>query len=192
MAVGTIDKSFVDEEQEIDVATFDVPKGYEVIDGELREMPAMGAEASWVASEVHYRFRSHLEQHPIGVAVTAEFSYACFPDAPKLVRKPDVSVILCDPNTYVPPVVNSEIPPALLVEVISPSNEWSETTGRVDRFLDAGTRLAWIIDPERRVAYIQRLSDRNTLHKVLESASLSGEDVLPDFTMALASILPRK
>lgn len=170
----------------------DLPKGFDMADGQLVAMPAMGAEASWVASEVHFRLRAYLEREPIGIAATAEFSYKCFTDLPGLVRKPDVSVILCDPTTYQPPRVNSEVPPDLLVEVLSPGNEMSDMTRKVDEFLDAGTRLAWIIDPERRIAFVQRLSDRDRLHKVREAGTLDGEDVLPGFSIPLASILPPK
>ena len=58
---------------------------------------------------------------------------------------------------------------------------------KVADWLKAGTRLVWVVDPERRVARVYRqdgseavLSDRD---------ALDGEDVLPRFSCRLESIL---
>ena len=53
--------------------------------------------------------------------------------------------------------------------------------------LVTGTRIAWVIDPERFEAHIYR-SD-GTLSVLGADGSLDGEDVLPGFTCPLREIL---
>ena len=63
----------------------------------------------------------------------------------------------------------------------------SETLGKVGDWLQAGTRLVWVIDPERRTARIYRADGSQT--SVTEAVELSGEEVLPGFACPLSSLL---
>lgn len=76
--------------------------------------------------------------------------------------------------------------PDLAVEVLSPSNRWTEILEKVEDYLAAGTRLVWVLDPDKRVAHIFRPDRPPT--RVGEHGSLSGEDVLSDFTLALSEV----
>ena len=76
--------------------------------------------------------------------------------------------------------------PDLAVEVLSPSNRFSEILERVEDYLVAGTRLIWIFDPEARNVRSFR-PDRAPL-VVGEDGVLSGEDVLPGFTLRLTDV----
>ena len=165
-----------------------IPDGYELIDGELREMPNMGAQSSWVGSELYHQLRLFLTANPIGVAIAGEAGYRCFGRAAK-VRKPDVSVIVCDPRTFVIPREDFRVVPNLVVEVVSPNETVEGLNGKVVDFRRAGTALIWVIDPSTRSATITR--GDGTMAQLFEPAELSGEDVLPGFTLPLAAILPR-
>jgi Uma2 family endonuclease len=77
--------------------------------------------------------------------------------------------------------------PDLAVEVLSPDDRPGETLGKVADWLEAGTRLVWVIDPERRLARIYRQDGtESVLH---EADELDGEDVLPGFRCVLSAIL---
>jgi hypothetical protein len=41
-------------------------------------------------------------------------------------------------------------------EVLSPNDRWSDGFAKVSEYLDVGTRLVWVIDPERRTAAVYR------------------------------------
>jgi Uma2 family endonuclease len=188
-ATEILDEEWIDGDAPRPIDPLDVPKGYELIDGLLVEMPAMGFKSSWVAGELYFRLRNFLASKPIGVAATAEASFACFAGRPKLVRKPDVSVVLCDPATFVPPTVNFEIAPDLVVEVVSPNDKFSDIEDKIELFIGAGTQLIWIVDPEKRTVTIHRAN--GSYSRLRDPAELSGEDVLPGFHVALADFLPR-
>ncbi|MGL4420522.1 MAG: Uma2 family endonuclease, partial [Gemmataceae bacterium] len=104
-------------------------------------------------------------------------------------RKPDVSVVLCDPWQFVAPSPHCREVPALVVEVISSSNQFSEILAKIDMFLGAGTRLAWIVDPVTRSVHVYRAD--GTVTRLREPAELTGESVLPGFSVALSAFLPR-
>ena len=65
-------------------------KSYELVDGHLVER-TMGAKTSWVGGELHARLGRYGQQYQFGWALPADNGYQCFPHAPNLGCKPDVS-----------------------------------------------------------------------------------------------------
>lgn len=173
-----------------DVADIDpVPKGYELIDGELVEIPTMGAESAIVLGRVFRHLDRWCEQTRLGVAVTGEAGYRCFSWKTKQVRKPDVSVILCDPDTFVAPKGDFRIVPDIVVEVASPNDTLVDLSIRVGEFLRAGTKLVWLVIPETRTVQIYRQGEP-TIQILTDPAELTGENLLPGFHVPLAAFLP--
>lgn len=185
---AVLDEEWIDGDAPRPRDPLDVPKGYELIDGVLVEMPDMGYKSSFVVSQLHLELGIFLRANPIGVAVTAEASYACFPGRPGLVRKPDISVVLCDPRTFVPPDVNYLTAPELVVEVVSPNDKATVLEEKISLFLAAGTRLVWVVDPDVRTVLIHRAD--GSIARLREPAELTGENLLPGFRVPLAAFLP--
>ena len=77
-------------------------------------------------------------------------------------------------------------PPDLAIEVISPSDRYSDVAEKVEDWLSAGTRMVIVVDPRRRVAIVH-LPGREpiTLH---EHETLDGGDVVPGWSMPVADI----
>jgi Uma2 family endonuclease len=73
------------------------------------------------------------------------------------------------------------------VEVLSPHDQPGETLVKVGDWLEAGTRLVWVINPERRLARVYRHDGSET--SINETGELDGEDVLPGFSCRLISVL---
>jgi len=57
----------------------------------------------------------------------------------------------------------------------------------VGDWLEAGTRVVWLIDPERRLARVYRQDGSET--SITEAGPLDGETVLPGFSCRLISVL---
>ena len=116
--------------------------------------------------------------------VESGFKLASHPDT---VRGPDVAFIsqsrLPDPE----PVGYPAFPPDLVVEILSPTDRPGEMLGKVADWLSAGTRLVWIMDPERRLARVYRADGAEAI--VTAEQELQGEDVVPGFVCPLATIL---
>ena len=71
------------------------------------------------------------------------------------------------------------IAPDFICEIVSPSNRGPELVRKVELFIANGTRLAWIINAERRLATIFRPGQAP--ETLVDPETLDGEDVLPGF-----------
>jgi len=77
-------------------------------------------------------------------------------------------------------------PPDLAVEVISPSDLAQEIAQKIDDYLQAGARLVWAIYPATRTVAVHRAPREVRVYGVGDE--LTGEDVLPGFTCAVADV----
>jgi Uma2 family endonuclease len=170
----------------LDADEWDVPDGYELIDGRLVETP-VGAESSLVAGQIYRRIAAFLDTRPLGVALPGDVGYRCFPHRPRLLRKPDASYIAggrLAGNRV--PTGDFRIAPDLVVEVVSPNDLAEAVQEKIDDYLAAGVRLIWIIYPTQRTATVY---SPTTCAYVPRGGELSGGDVIPGFQCRLEDIL---
>jgi Uma2 family endonuclease len=161
-------------------------EGCEYVDDTWVEKPA-SFKSGRVGIKLLRRLESFLETSPIGVSQWPEMGYQCFPDAPKQVRKPDVSFIRIERMTKeVWDSGNSPIAPDFAAEVISPNEEAEDVNRKVQEYLAVGVRLVWVIYPKTKTVWIFRLSGTGAW--VAGAAELSGEDVIPGFTISLETL----
>lgn len=76
--------------------------------------------------------------------------------------------------------------PDFAVEVKSLGNSYDELRGKAKFYLANGTRLVWLVYPERRIVEVYFENGTSELFK--EQHLLSGGDVLPNFEMKVADI----
>ncbi len=104
-------------------------------------------------------------------------------------RSPDASWISLDRwNTLTPEQQSKFIPlcPDFVIELRSPSDSLKTIQEKMQEYLKNGIRLGWLIDRQLRRVEIYRQGQEV---EILENpASLSGEDVLPNFVLNLALI----
>jgi len=161
---------------------------FELIDGEIIEMAPPGGEHSTVAGEIYHHFRLFDPQRNLGVPTVdagyhppAERDTLLSPDAAftRVERAPEPF-----PRTWVP------VMPDIAVEVQSPSNSLAELRRKAAIYLHHGTQLVWIILPEQRSAEVCRLDANGKIQteSIGAEGSLSGESVLPGFTLELARL----
>jgi len=93
------------------------------------------------------------------------------------------------------------IAPDIAVEVISPSNKPRQVNEKIESYLASGTRQVWVLYPEQRVLVLypeQRVLDvwtpgaEGTANKRKYTAAdtLTGGDVLTDFSVAVSELFP--
>jgi Uma2 family endonuclease len=189
MAVAELLEDDIDLEEELDYTEVELPDGFELIDGELLEMPEMGIRASETAGELIVDLGNYMRATKRGKMLPCDASFRCFPHKPRSVRRPDVAVVLCDPETTIFHDPHCIIVPALVVEVVSPRETAYDLDAKIDDFLRAGTKLVWEIrlDLRKCIVHYPDLTTR----QVAEDGHLSGEDVLPGFSVPLKAILPK-
>ena len=78
----------------------------------------------------------------------------------------------------------SDQPPTLLVEVLSPNDQFGKVIRRINRFLAMGVALVWVLDPEDRTVTVFRSGKEPVGFKA--DQEVTGEDVLPDLSIKVA------
>jgi Uma2 family endonuclease len=79
-----------------------------------------------------------------------------------------------------------DVAPELVVEIMSPGNSWSEVQAKLAEYFAIGVKLVWVVDPQLEQVHVYRALEQVTLLK--KQDTLTGEDVLPGFTLALTEI----
>jgi Uma2 family endonuclease len=77
--------------------------------------------------------------------------------------------------------------PDFVAEIMSPSDEWSKLREKMEEFRDQGVRLGWLLDPKTGRVEVYRPG--REVEALDRPATLSGEDVLPNFVLDLHGIL---
>ena len=159
----------------------------ELIDGELKEKPAVGVLSSIVAGRLIQRIGMFLDETDprLGQIMGEPCTYRCFPHKPDQIRRPDVSYMpleMFDESVWRGHVRQV---PQLVAEVISPSDLFTAIENRVYDFRRAGTPLIWVINASSHRAQVYRGDE---VELVPEDGELDGADVLPGFRCRLADL----
>ncbi|HUF13498.1 MAG TPA: Uma2 family endonuclease [Longimicrobiales bacterium] len=111
-------------------------------------------------------------------------------EAPATVRAPDVAWVASRgaPEARVPAEGFWPGAPDLAVEINSPSNSASYVLEKVQQYLEAGSRMVWVIDPPTRTVTVYR--SREHIHILGPDTELDGADVLPGLRLQIASVFP--
>ena len=77
--------------------------------------------------------------------------------------------------------------PDFVVELLSRTDSLAETREKMGEYLENGVRLGWLINPRRKQVEIYRPGQE--VEMLDNPASVSGEPILPGFTLDLKGIL---
>ncbi|WP_017715292.1 Uma2 family endonuclease [Kamptonema formosum] len=77
--------------------------------------------------------------------------------------------------------------PDFAVELRSPSDSLTDLREKMQEYMDNGTRLGWLIDPQNKRVEIYRAG--RDVEILQNPETLSGEEVLPGFVLDLKEIL---
>jgi Uma2 family endonuclease len=156
----------------------------ELVDGTLVEK-AMGMDESIIAGLILTFLNSFVLPRRLGVVSGEAGTVKLFPG---MVRIPDVAFISWDrmPGRKRTKVPIPLLTPDLVVEVLSESNTKPEIDRNLREYFRAGVRLAWVIDPKKRVARVYTSARRS--RRITENQSLDGGSVLPGFVLPLKEL----
>lgn len=161
-------------------------KRVDLVRGILRVREPAGYLHGEITARLSKLLMDHIDVRTLGRVVAAETGFKLHAD-PDTVRAADIAFIrrarLPDPR----PPGYPALAPDLTVEVLSPGDRPGETLVKVADWLNAGTALVWVIDPDRGVARVYRADGTETL--VSRGDTLDGEDVVPGFSCVLGLIL---
>jgi Uma2 family endonuclease len=158
----------------------------ELVRGEVRTMTPAGRRHGRVAMRIGMRLSHYVEQQGLGEVYAAETGFRLESD-PDTVRAPDVSFLRRERVEETGDVVGySPGAPDLAVEVLSPDDRFAEVEEKVLEWLDAGTRVVVVVNPETRTATVYR--SRSQITVLAEEDVLDGGDVVPGWTLPVREI----
>jgi Uma2 family endonuclease len=161
-------------------------KRVELVRGKLIVREPPGYQHGLVTARLTGALVNHVAATGLGDVLAGDAGFTLARD-PDTVRGPDVAFISRARAPRPTPIAFAPLAPDLVVEVLSPSDRQGEALEKAADWLNAGTRLVWVIDPMRRQARVYRLD--GTLSSLDANGTLEGEDVLPGFSCLLSSVL---
>jgi Uma2 family endonuclease len=154
--------------------------------GELIVMPPTGWETGNRNSRLTQRLGNWTDADGSGLAFDSSTGFTLpngadrSPDA-AWVRQDRLAALKPDPTKFLP------IAPDFVVELRSETDNLEKLRQKMQEYINNGVRLGWLIDPKNQRVEIYRINkDVEILHA---PTSLSGEDVLPGFSLDLTNIL---
>jgi Uma2 family endonuclease len=165
----------------------------ELVEGILVEKP-MGVREDYLGTWLIYLFQQFVIPSQLG-AVLGPQSLIRF--RPSVVRLPDVAVILWDSlddpdDVEDPDGAFLDVAPDFIVEVLSPSNTKKEMGFKLKQYAEAGVRIVWYVDPDRKEATVYPKGRERGKKVVGLGGVLDGGDVLPGFTLPVAKIFEKR
>lgn len=164
-----------------------------LIRGELREkeMTRRNRGHSRVEGKMAYLLHKWMDERPgpRGEVLVGEAGV-------RLRRNPDTTVGI--DVAYISPQTADADPtesrfldgvPVLVVEILSPSDSHEEVSEKVASYLDAGVKLAWVIDPRFKTITVYRADAEPELFNV--TRTISGDPHLPGFQVAVREVFAR-
>jgi Uma2 family endonuclease len=159
---------------------------YELLRGELKKMAPASHEHGRIAINISTPLDQHARTNRLGRVYAAEtgFKVASNPDT---VRAPDVAFVSQERLEQVGNVMGYwPGSPDLVVEIISPSDIYTEVEEKVFDWLEAGARVVVVVNPRKRVVTVYRsLTDIMVL---TESDTLDCSDVIDGWSIAVKAI----
>jgi Uma2 family endonuclease len=157
---------------------------YELVEGELKKMSPAGGKHGRIAHRISLRLGAYVEQHQLGIVYSSDTGFM-LSRSPDTVRAPDVAFDRAeravDTDGYLPGA------PDLAIEVLSPSDLYSEVVQKTNQYLRAGTRAVVVVDPWKRIVQVHRLSGAETITTTVTDV-LEVDEVVPAWKLTLEDI----
>lgn len=159
---------------------------YALVKGELIQMAPTGYEHGVRTVELTTALHVHIKANKLGVVCAAETGFLLAQD-PDTVRAPDIGFVNRERVEKAGVVKSFWIgPPDLAVEVVSPGDTVKEVEEKVSEWLEAGTRMVWVVSPKFHTITVYRSLTDITL--LTDKDTLDGDDVVPGFQIKVADI----
>ena len=162
---------------------FDPEWRYDLIEGELVPMPPMpGYEHGDVTGIFTALSGSFILEKRLGKFFAAETRFTIEHD-PDTAIGPDWAFIVRERLPADRPTGFAAIVPDAILEVRSPSDTEKQAEAKMKRWMDAGVRLGWELNPRKKIMTIYRPGQAN--REIDINGTISGEDVLPGFELPM-------
>ena len=166
---------------------------YEIVDGVLLMPPAPTAGHQWIMFEISVRLRSFVNERNLGVVLPAPVDLLIQRE-PLRTRQPDILYLSAERTgmrgrAQLQGVSFLEIPPDLVVEVLSPSNTRRDIEEKLADYRGIGVLECWLVSPEAETIEVLHLSPGETSTVAIFGIDDTlGSEVLSEFALPTRDI----
>ena len=157
------------------------PGRCEFIDGEIIVMAPASPEHGRVTSRVDRVLGAYADKKG-GEVLTGDVGFIWDENT---IRAPDVAYLDAKRSKMIPSRGYMAQMPNLVVEVVSPNDNWSEVKQKVRGWLEHGVSLVWVVDPETKTVEVHAAGKPVT--ELMNSQQIDGGAVLPGFKARVSS-----
>ncbi len=156
-------------------------KGYEYVKGELVPMSPPTMEHGEISMSLTLPLGTYIREKELGRLYPSDISFKL---GDRLV-KPDLAYVskerLPEDRRQSSPIF-----PDLAVEVISPTDSQYDILEKAVAYLEAGTKLVWVIEPVTKTVTVYR--SETDIEVLTRKDILIGEDVIEGFSCPVAQL----
>jgi Uma2 family endonuclease len=158
----------------------------ELVDGTLVEKP-VGYEEGLIALAIAAALRTFVRKHKLGIVNGPDGTIRM---SSENIRLPDVSFVAADdlPGRKRPKQRAPKLPPTLAIEVISAGNTKAEMRRKSGEYFESGARLVWLVYPRTKTVTVFDSASKAPREILHLKDVLSGENVVPGFSMPVADV----
>jgi Uma2 family endonuclease len=170
-----------------DILQWDEGERYELFDGRAFMMASPTRLHQEISGAIFNKLYNFLEGKRCNVYY-APFGVRLFPKKDKsddTYFEPDI-VVVCDPSKLDDWGCNGA--PDLVVEILSPSTVKHDLLYKFNKYLEAGVREYWIVDPDEKTVSVYVLEGGRFVFYEYEWETAVQASALPGFTLELKSV----
>lgn len=159
----------------------DTERRLELEHGVVIEMPPSRPINTIIGYRIGTFLNVYVMKNKLGYVTGPDGGYKLSGDT---MRQPDAAFV--SRTRYATPPEVFEGGPDIAIEIVSPRED---VLKKAAEYLAAGTKLVWAIYPDEQVVHVLRATGQRWDELSL-SDTLTGEDVLPGFSLAVREIFP--
>jgi Uma2 family endonuclease len=170
-----------------------LPHRYEIVNGEIQELPPMSFYAAEVANQLKAAVDRHLLMNDVGrCRIELLFKIPQVEDRTRN-RRPDLVFVTYDrwPRNRVIPFTGNalDVVPDIVGEVASPGDTAEELLKKAREYLRGGVRLVWVVYPLTQEVHAYS-PGTNQVRVYSVTDELDAGEILPGFHTSVAPLFP--
>ena len=156
-------------------------EGYEYVKGVLIPMPPTSGEHGDISTNLFLFLGPYVHENQLGRVYTSDTGF----QIGERVLMPDIAFVS---SARLPDDRRKafSIFPDLAVEIVSPTDVQYRVIEKAFTYLDAGTRLVWVIEPVAKTVTIYR--SETDIKTLTREDTLTGEDIVEGFSCQVAQL----
>lgn len=157
----------------------------ELVEGRIVHMSPTGDEHGAIELNIGASLKAYAEAYGHGKVRVGEVGIYVRRN-PDTVRAADVLYISEDRYSRLTSTGYLDVPPELVVEILSPDDRWSKVMRKLGEYFEAGVLVVWVVDPETRSIFAYRsLTDVRHFTAI---DVITDETLLPGFSLPVEMV----